>query len=60
MWLGAGGVFVGSGIFKTTTWVYIAKDGSEACISLSQSKAYCAQNGAVREAWHTPRRRGNT
>jgi len=29
--------------------VYVAKDGSEACISLSQSKAYCAQNGAVKE-----------
>jgi pyridoxal biosynthesis lyase PdxS len=57
MWLGADGVFVGSGIFKTPTWVYVAKDGSEACISL---RAYCAQNGAVREAWHTPRRRGNT
>jgi hypothetical protein len=29
--------------------VYVARDGSEACISLSQSKAFCAQNGAVRE-----------
>jgi hypothetical protein len=29
--------------------VYVARDGSEACISLSQSKAYCAQNGSVRE-----------
>jgi hypothetical protein len=29
--------------------VYVAKDGSEACISLSRSKAYCAQNGAVKE-----------
>jgi len=29
--------------------VYVAVDGSEACISLSQSKAYCAQNGSVRE-----------
>ncbi len=29
--------------------VYVAVDGSEACISLSQSKAYCAQNGAVKE-----------
>ena len=28
---------------------YVAKDGSEACISLSQSKAYCGQNGAARE-----------
>jgi len=29
--------------------VYVVVDGSEACISLSQSKAYCAQNGAARE-----------
>ena len=29
--------------------VYVAVDGSEACISLSQSKAYCVQNGSVRE-----------
>jgi hypothetical protein len=29
--------------------VYVTKDGSEACISLSQSKAYCAQNGSARE-----------
>jgi len=29
--------------------VYVARDGSEACISLSQSKAYCGQNGAARE-----------
>ncbi len=29
--------------------VYVVVDGSEACISLSQSKAYCAQNGAVKE-----------
>jgi len=28
--------------------VYVAKDGSEACLSLTASKAYCAQNGAVR------------
>jgi len=28
---------------------YAAGDGSEACISLSQSKAYCGQNGAARE-----------
>jgi hypothetical protein len=28
---------------------YVARDGSEACISLTSSKAYCAQNGAVRE-----------
>jgi hypothetical protein len=29
--------------------VYVAKDGSEACISLTSSNAFCAQNGAVKE-----------
>jgi acetone carboxylase gamma subunit len=29
--------------------VYVARDGSEACISLTSSKAFCARNGAVRE-----------
>jgi len=29
--------------------VYVARDGSEACISLNQPKAYCAQNGSVKE-----------
>ncbi|MFZ8808262.1 MAG: hypothetical protein ACO2PN_09190 [Pyrobaculum sp.] len=29
--------------------VYVAVDGSEACISLTSSKACCAQNGAVKE-----------
>jgi hypothetical protein len=29
--------------------VYVAVDGSEACISLNPPKAYCAQNGAARE-----------
>ncbi len=29
--------------------VYVARDGSEVCISLTPSKAFCAQNGAVRE-----------
>jgi len=29
---------------------YVAKDGSEVCISLNQLKAYCARDGAVREA----------
>jgi len=29
--------------------VYVARDGSEACISLNPPKAFCAQNGAVRE-----------
>ena len=29
--------------------VYVARDGSEACISLTSSKAYCGQNSAARE-----------
>ncbi len=29
--------------------VYVARDGSEACISLNPPKAFCAQNGAVKE-----------
>ncbi len=29
--------------------VYVARDGSEACLSLNLPKAYCAQNGAVKE-----------
>ncbi len=29
--------------------VYVAAGGSEACISLTSSKAFCAQNGSVRE-----------
>jgi hypothetical protein len=29
--------------------VYVARDGSGACLSLTSSKAYCAQNGSVRE-----------
>jgi hypothetical protein len=29
--------------------VYVAVDGSEACISLTSSNAFCAQDGAVRE-----------
>ena len=29
--------------------VYAAKDGSEACLSLTPPKAYCAQSGAVKE-----------
>jgi hypothetical protein len=32
-----------------TVEVYVTKDGSEACLSLASSKAYCAQNGAVKE-----------
>ena len=30
--------------------VYVARDGSDVCLSLTPPKAYCAQNGAVREA----------
>jgi hypothetical protein len=30
--------------------VYVAKDGSDVCLSLTSSKAYCAQNGVAREA----------
>jgi len=29
--------------------VYVAKDGSDVCLSFTSSKAYCAQNGAVKE-----------
>jgi hypothetical protein len=29
--------------------VYVARDGSEACLSLNPPKAFCARNGAVRE-----------
>jgi hypothetical protein len=29
--------------------VYVAKDGSEACLSLTSSNAFCAQDGAVKE-----------
>ncbi len=32
-----------------TVEVYVARDGSEACLSLNPPKAYCAQNGAVKE-----------
>jgi hypothetical protein len=28
---------------------YVARDGPEACLSLTSSKTYCAQNGAARE-----------
>ncbi len=30
--------------------VYVARDGSEVCLSLNPPQAFCAQNGAVREA----------
>ena len=33
-----------------TVEVYVARDGSGACLSLTSSKAFCAQNGAVKEA----------
>jgi hypothetical protein len=29
--------------------VYVARDGSDVCLSLTSSKAYCAQDGTVRE-----------
>ena len=29
--------------------VYVARDGSEACLSLNPPKAYCARDGAARE-----------
>ncbi len=29
--------------------VYVARDGSEACLSLTPPEAFCAQNGAVKE-----------
>jgi hypothetical protein len=29
--------------------VYIAKDGSEACLSLNPPNAFCARDGAVKE-----------
>jgi len=32
-----------------TVKVYVAVDGSEACLSLTPPKAYCAQDGSVRE-----------
>ena len=32
-----------------TVEVYVTMDGSEACISLNPPKAFCAQNGAVKE-----------
>ncbi len=32
-----------------TVEVYVAKDGSEACLSLTSSNAFCARNGTVRE-----------
>ena len=32
-----------------TVEVYVAVDGSEACLSLTPPKAYCAHNGAARE-----------
>ena len=30
--------------------VYVARDGSEACLSLNPPKAFCARDGAVKEA----------
>jgi hypothetical protein len=32
-----------------TVEVYVARDGSEACISLTSSKAFCARDGVARK-----------
>ena len=32
-----------------TVEVYVARDGSDVCLSLTSSKAFCAQNGAVKD-----------
>jgi intein-encoded DNA endonuclease-like protein len=32
-----------------TVEVYVARDGSNVCLSLTSSKAYCARDGSVRE-----------
>jgi hypothetical protein len=32
-----------------TVEVYVARDGSDVCLSLTPSKAYCARDGAVKE-----------
>jgi hypothetical protein len=32
-----------------TVEVYVARDGSDVCLSLTSSKAYCAHDAAVRE-----------
>ena len=32
-----------------TVEVYVARDGSETCLSLTPPKAFCAQNGVARE-----------
>ena len=32
-----------------TVEVYVARDGSEACLSLAASRAFCARDGATRE-----------
>jgi hypothetical protein len=36
-------------LHPNTVEVYVARDGSEACISLTSSKAFCTRDGAVRE-----------
>mgnify|MGYP000480756461 CR=1 FL=1 len=36
-------------LHQYTVEVYVAKDGSEACLSLNPPKAFCARDGAVRE-----------
>jgi hypothetical protein len=32
-----------------TVEVYVTRDGSEACLSLTSSKAFCSRDGAVKE-----------
>ncbi len=32
-----------------TVEVYVSRDGAEACLSLTPPKAFCTQNGAVKE-----------
>jgi hypothetical protein len=36
-------------IHPYTAEVYVAVDGSEACVSLTSSKAFCARDGVARE-----------
>jgi hypothetical protein len=36
-------------ILHPYTEVHVARDGSEACLSLTSSKAFCARDGVARE-----------
>jgi len=36
-------------ILHPTVEVYVARDGSEACLSLTSSNAFCARNGTVKK-----------